>query len=251
MAKNSSQWQVESVRCTVFPDRSESFDPTNWWVDVLDEQPDQVTTQPIEGKFKAQGAERGGALELSVQPLRIQWTLQPNPPDMQGETWEIPNVGGIERVSEFVAIVTRWLPIAPILSRLAFGAVLLDVVDDRKTGYDRLDRMLPNVDVDSSAMRDFLYQVNRRRASKVISGIQVNRLTKWSVATISPMSIQIDGSQQTIQRKLAEPIEALRLEVDINNVPSPDYIFSSDDAVRLFEELTAMGLEISEIGDAA
>ena len=251
MAKTNSQWKVESLRCTAFTIQDSSLDPSNRWTDIIGEHPGQVTTKPLEGTYNAQGSGLGGILQLTIQPIRIQWTLGPNPPDDQGESWQIPTVGGIDRISEFLKVVKRWLEIAPKLSRLAFGAVLLDIVDDTQTGYDRLDDLLPNVDVDSSAMRDFLYQVNRCRSSDAVEGVQINRLSKWSVAAVSPMTIQIQGGQQVLQKFVGEPISAVRLEMDINNVPKPEHEFDNDSAIRIFDELTTLGLEISASGDVA
>lgn len=251
MTKNASQWKVESVRCTAFPVQDASFDSSNWWTDVVGEQPDQITTKPMEGTYQAQGSKLGGILQLSVQPIRMQWTLNPNLPDDEGESWQIPNVGGVDRVAEFLKIIESWLQVTPNLSRLAFGAVLLNIVDDTKTGYDQLDDLLPNVDVDSSVMRDFSYQVNRTRSSVEVEGVQINRLSKWSVAAVSPMAIQIQGGQQVVQKYVGEPVSAVRLEVDINNVPDPDHQFDNESAVKIFDELVSLGLEISTSGDVA
>ena len=251
MAKSDSQWKVESLRCTAFPVQDASFDPSNWWTDIIGEQPEQVTTKSIEGTYNAQGSRLGGILQLSVQPIRIQWTLGPNPPDDQGESWQIPNVGGNNQIPKFLEVVKSWLEVAPNLSRLAFGAVLLDIVDDTQTGYDQLDNLLPNVDVDSSEMTDFLYQVNRCRSSGAVEGVRINRLSKWSVAAVSPMTIKIQGDQQIVQKFVGEPISAVRLEVDINNVPNPEYHFDNESAIKIFDELASMGLEISTSGDVA
>jgi hypothetical protein len=249
MIKPGTQWTVESVRCTAFPVQNANFDPANWWTDIVGGKPDQVTTQPIEGTYQAQGSKLGGVLQLLVQPLRIQWSLGPNPPDRQDQEWQIPNVGKFEQLSEFLQIAKNRLSVGPKLSRLAFGAVFLDVVENRESGYDRLDQFLPSVELESSKMRDFLYQVNRRRSSNAIEGIQINRLSKWSVAEISPMTIQIDAGQRGIKSSFGDPTSALRLELDINNVPSPEKFFDTDSAVKLLDELTEMGLEISESGD--
>lgn len=249
MAKSDSQWKVESLRCTAFPVQDANFDLSNWWTEIIGEQPEQVTTKAIEGTYNAQGSRLGGILQLSVQPFRIQWTLGPNPPDDQGESWQIPNVGGIDRITEFLEVIKSWLEVAPNLSRLAFGAVLLDIVDDRRAGYDQLDKLLPTVEVDSSAMSDFLYQVNRRRSSGAVEGVRINRLSKWSVAAVSPMTIQIQGDQQMVQKFVGKPISAVRLEVDINNVPNPEHHFDNESSIKMFDELATMGLEISTSGD--
>ena len=98
-------------------------------------------------------------------------------------------------------------------------------------------------------MRDFLYQVNRRRASKTVSGVDVNRLSKWSVASISQMTLQIQPDPTTLLSKVGEPISAVRLELDINNVPTPDWSFSGESAMQLFDELVELGPEISESGE--
>lgn len=251
MVKNASQWKVQSVRCTAFPFEDSSFDPANWWADVTGEQPDQVTTKPSEGSYLAQGDQNNGSLQLSVELVRIQWTLGPSPSQEQDDTWQVPTIGDMAQISWFVQLVKKWLAVAPPMSRLAFGTVLLDVVDEVKDGYARLDKLLPSISIDSDKMRDFLYQVNRRRGSEKSAGVDVNRLSKWSVASISPMTIQIQGGQSLVRSKAGDPVFATRLELDINNVPAAEHSFEGNAAIKLFDELVELGLEISDNGDIA
>jgi len=65
------------------------------------------------------------------------------------------------------------------------------------------------------------------------------------------MTLQIQDGQPPVQSEVGDPVSAVRLELDINNVPTPEYSFAGEAAMKLFDELVELGLEISENGEIA
>lgn len=251
MANNASQWKVESVRCTAFPVQDSTFDPANWWVASTGSQPEVVTTKPSEEKYNAQGPKLNGTLQLQIEPLRIQWVLGSRSTEEEDDFRHIITVGDFSLIENFAHLVKKWFSEAPPLTRLAFGAVLLEEVNGRESGYRRLDKLLPDINIDVENSHDLLYQINYRRASNAVPGIEINRLSKWSVALISPMTIQIQSGEATVRSKSGDPISAVRLELDINNVPQSEFVISADSVEELFGELVSLGAEISAQGEMA
>jgi hypothetical protein len=94
--------------------------------------------------------------------------------------------------------------------------------------------------------RDFAYQINRRRESATRAGLNINRLSKWSVA-LAQASV-VDASTGEVVEEEPERF-ATRLELDINTAPGETDDLSGADAVALFDELITLGGEIAEHGD--
>jgi hypothetical protein len=162
---------------------------------------------------------------------------------------EIPVLGPfIETLEVFLGLTNRWfeLETCPPLVRLAFGAVLLQPVENQTQGYEILSTYLP-FQVDLEETSDFLYQINRRRESATgIADVKINRLAKWSVQKTSQGFVPIIPLGQPQQ--LAEFL-ACRLELDINTIAEFEGEFSREQLPRLFDELVALGKEIAEQGD--
>lgn len=245
--KESAKWEVESLRFTGFPIPSYDFVNNQWWNDVLDQPPDTVITQPktmakhIEWIF---GVKK---LVLEVTQQRIDWLIM-------GDNQNSP-IAFMNTIGEFKDIrielfdhIHRWLDSVsvPDFQRIAFGAVLLETVENKIAGYERIQSFLPDVRLDPEGSTDFLYQINRPRPSKTgIPELKINRLSKWSVAksflfSFSPDSVRLDQGLQKF---------ACRLELDINTAADFNGVISREKLDSLIEELTQLGEEISYAGD--
>ena len=97
------------------------------------------------------------------------------------------------------------------------------------------------ISVDSS---DFLYQINRRRPSRVVDGITLNRLSKWSVQKAQGVTVLGDG---TVER---QPIEfSCRTELDINSAPEHTDELPKACLQDLFIECVELADELAVRGD--
>ena len=162
------------------------------------------------------------------------------------------SLGLLSEASEsFNELIQKWFVVDnfPTLQRVAFGALVIQPVEDRKTGYERISKYLINsVKLDPESSSDFLYQINRPRDSKLnFPELKINRLTKWSVQTYKHIGVAVGEESKTVYE--SEESFACRLELDINTMVNIKNRFNSNDSKNLFNELANLGLEIAEKGD--
>lgn len=238
MSKNTN-WQVENLRITAFPENNASVSASELWDQYISREPNNTHTQ--RGGLEAREVEyKNSRIFLIKQPDRIEWRYQMQPDD---EPLELPIIGSLKQeLAVVVELAEEWLNSSDMfrLNRLAFGAVLLNPVESLHSGYENLKDFLPFLNLGS--LSDFNYQVNRRRDSKVVEGLSINRLTRWNV-----IRRQLILAHQP-QVNVAE-VFASRLELDINTVPERINSLPSEKLASLFDELVQIGLELSEKGD--
>src|SRR5262249_55173789 len=125
--------------------------------------------------------------------------------------------------------------------RLAFASKLLQPADTQEDVSRELERLLPGVKL-TPRPNDFLYHVNRRRYSRVVDRLQINRMSTWSKLNV--LFLAEPGKPFTWPEKGYSAVQ-----LDINTAPEKGGILPTDLAPPLFEELVALGLEIAERGD--
>lgn len=233
-----TNWQVEALRITAFPENNTSA----LWKQCVDKEPTDIRiqrTETREVKYK------NGRIFLIEHPDRIEWRYLAKQDD--NEPLRLPIIGSLEEeLDVIVELARKWLNSSDIfqLNRLAFGAVLLNPVENMLRGYENLRGFLPflaSVDLSENSS-DFNYQVNRQRNSKIIAGLPINRLTRWGVIRLK----QFDLTQARVTDL---NLVASRLELDINTASERTNSLPSADLANLFDELVQMGLELSEKGD--
>jgi hypothetical protein len=111
------------------------------------------------------------------------------------------------------------------------------------TGYRELGQFIDGVPNTPDAT-DFHYQVNRPRESRIgLSGLNVNRLSKWSVGAY--MVVALGAGAHPTQ----SPVQPhLRLELDINT--SADFlgVIPPESLELVIDDLFTGASEISEQG---
>jgi len=241
---NSSQitWEVERLRLTGFPVLAPPLEGTTWWNDLVGDDPETRVAHPKKGELLEQGEYEGNQLTLKVTRSRIDWFLS-----TKEVLTNLPTIGVFdEKCDEFVTLVSRWLELdtGPSLTRLAFGAVLLHPAKNRVEGYTKIQPYLHRVTLEPEESSDFLYQINRPREAEVaISGLQINRLSKWSVGRIKLFTVDAAGIQNPVEQYVC------RLELDINTAPDLNGELPRSDLVSVYNELVVLGREIAEQGD--
>lgn|SRR5574341_33157 len=244
-----SAWDVNVLRLTLFPAPIQIGGHGNWWQTLVGEPPLKVMSEPRIGSYQATGPFRQATLILNIDLQRIEWVLTPS----ESELGSFPRIlsGFEEGIELFYNIANAWYDsgIAPPVVRLAFGAVLFAPVESHADGYSRLSAYLP-FELDPEHSSDFLYQINRRRASQTgIGGLIINRLTRWSVATTGQVHFRLSPrSGESIQQH-SPPIYACHLELDINTDPEFEGELSAAQQESVLKELVALGREIAQEGD--
>lgn len=240
-------WQVASMRITVFPREVVPTERLSWWDDVVGFPPETVVTRPKTGQYQALGEFEGRRLTLQIQPGLIDWSVSP----LVKAAEEDPDilVGPFPDVLASLAkVAAPWLPSAPALTRFAFGAILVQPVENVRGGYVLIQRYLPSVVVDPDGSSDLFYQINRRRTStSQIEGLRINRLSKWSVQVAQRVTVTL-GTDGVAARTLGQEV-GCRLELDINTAQDSASALPAERLVALLQELTDLATEIAQKGD--
>ncbi len=249
MAPNKSEenlWRVDVLRLSAFIVPDQLVDTSNWWNIVVHEPPEVRNSQPKLKMQHEEGPFEGGRLILNTLPGRADWLFIPAfDPQMGGPDVDLSPAYGVA-LSRFMAVAEPWLKESPPLWRLAFGAVLKIPAQNMSDGYRGLTRYLPAVTIDPDNSTDFLYQINRPRMSGKVTGLTLNRLSKWAVATaifgLVPIGLPLrDGVAD--QRFWAQ------LELDINTSPEYKGPIAPTQSMDVFSELVTLAEELAIGGD--
>ena len=246
----SQKWKVQTLRLTGFPtDIVKQPEQEQWWFALTGEYPANRLQNPRQATLQEDGPFKSGNLIVKIEPLRVDclYTIDAK---AQVESDEIPAIGSFEdAIKDFSSIVSQLLQLSsfPLLRRLAFGSILIEPVSNRKEGYDRLAKFL-TFPIDSENSSDFFYQINRPRLSDLITPkISINRLSKWSVAGLEIVALQIKPDLKAFPPTNLR--YAVRLEVDINTSQEFEGSLDKEKRIILFQQLLDYGVEISEKGD--
>jgi len=126
---------------------------------------------------------------------------------------------------------------------MALGFILISGVPDRATGYQELGKFVDGVPSSDDAT-DFLYQVNRPRASRAgVEGLHLNRLSKWSVGGHQVVTIT------AVRPTLGDLRYDLRLELDINTAPDFEGPIPQQKVESVIDDLLDGAREIAEQGN--
>lgn len=245
-------WKVESFRATAFIRPGETEPVQALWTALVGSSPERIDQRPKEGTTNVEGSFEGARLTLSSSPLRTDliWTVEF---DLTAPHTEFPSIGEFEKVHKtFLTLGDQWLSRNQSLTRLAFGSILVLPVASKEEGYRRLGSFLPQLTIDPVGSSDFVYQINRPRTSKVIDGLNVNRLSRWSVAITQALSMQFSlspGAAEAVGGPTGPSFSACRLQLDINSDPSQIEPLRSDMLVPLLNEFVELAREIATRGD--
>jgi hypothetical protein len=243
------EWWAESLRVTTFIQPAAGHPQDAWWACVAGAEPEAITKQPRLGIVQLEGVSDLGRLVLRTQLGRVDWLLVPL--GAADETLEsMPSIGGfLETSDRFRRLLAPWFTDAgcPHASRVAFAGTVLSPVGSLADGYARLAGYLTgSVKLDAEGSQDFLYQINRRRAIEIDGRTcGVNRLSKWSVATLTTM--RLDPSGSSIVSPLAQYFA--RLEFDANTEPGAIEDADGAQQARVLAELVEMASDIAREGD--
>jgi hypothetical protein len=246
---NKNGWNVELLRFTGFLTPNVQIGEPSWWEDIIGEKSETKLYQSKKGQFQEKGLLDDGEFILRIEPFRIDWIFRV----IKDQDENIKSSLGIFKdvVNSFLLLMEKWFLMdkLPTLQRIAFGAVIFQPVENRKSGYERLSKYLSeSVRLDPDSSSDFIYQINRPRKSKLkIPDLSINRLTRWSVQKYRLVGIAIESESKTIYE--GQENFTCRLELDINTIPNSATNFDVDKYKNIFKELTNLGIEISEKGD--
>jgi len=193
-------WRVEQLRSTSFLMPMFERSAEDVFRLIAQSAPTQVTENRQQAVQTAAGPFASAKLDVIRQPGRIDVLLSPT--DEARAAQGTRTIGSwTEVVDSFNAGIRPWLGSRPELHRLAFGAICQHEVADRKAAYSILNQLLPTVDIDVEHSTDFFYQINRPRLTSFRDSFscKVNRLSKWSAATVVLQTVMIPGAEAAAQ----------------------------------------------------
>ena len=243
-------WQVDTLRMTVFLSPDALITAPTWGMDLLEEQPEKRIAQPKRGEQREEGLFAKGKLVLGTGLTRVDW-LYTVADDPEFAVAGFPTVGTLpEALETFRPLMHRWFAFdtCPPIQRLAFGAILWQPVANLPAGYRQLAMYLPAVTLDPEGSSDFVYQINRPRAStSLVTAPPINRLSRWAVMVLERGAVALDALARTSRM---QPLSfACRVELDINTVPEFQEAFPREQLPHIFAELVDLGCEIASHGD--
>src|SRR5713226_727488 len=230
-------WRAESLRVTLFAQAGAELPANDWWLAVVGEPPESKTERLRESLRTMEGHLGKAKLILNVLANRVDWIIGFDP-NLDQELTESPNIGSYPDVLEsFRSKIFPWLKSAPTVTRLAWGAILTQPIANRVAGYRKLQEYLPSLKLDPENSSELLYQINRPRRSKVVEGLVVNRLQKWSVLAFHTLQFQVGATQAQIQRRLDQVLSGCRVELDINTAEDRTEALPKERVSDLSQEL--------------
>jgi hypothetical protein len=235
-------WSVRSVRFTGFlmPD---AVVPANVFSDIAGE-PENSVVQKAKGISADMGHFRDAAATFQTQPGRFDWLFAApdDPTTAPSVLGEYPS-----SLQPFVDVLSKWASgdAFPAVKRVALGVVLVDPVNTRDEGLEKLRRFIDAVPTGPNA--DFLYQVNRYRVSRVIDSLNINRLAKWSVSQMQLFEVAI-GPQVNASR-VGQAITFANLDLDISTSAEHNDRLPHEKIPAIIDDMVAGVNEIATQGD--
>lgn len=230
------QWQVESLRFTLFYDAVTQQHPVaNLWQTITGLPPYNRTERPQEGLLIEEGQWNDNALTTTIRPDRIDITIGA----VASSLPILPNIGNIDIIASILNELMDKIPFENAI-RLAFGAVLLHPEQDHYNAYQSLAEFLPHIKIDPES-REFLYRINFPAQSKYDPSIEINRLRTWSVVVLRFINIVSD-------KQNVKELFTTRLELDINTHQDRILSSSSVNMHQLMRELVDEAVAIAGEG---
>ena len=239
--------QTDVLRATAFFSPDEVVNLENWWQVATETEPDIRISKPSLSLHQEIGSVGNYGLTLNAQSQRVDWVLTPRP--SEGGLPPDTTAGPLgEALKTFRQILARWWDSIPRTARLAFGPIIREPMVSKRDSYRRLAELLPAVQIDIERSSDFLYQINRPRNSRVVNGLSINRLGKWSSALQRPFQL-VMSPLVTQMNPIGVEEHSCRIELDINTSPEFGKDLPSTQLGELFDELVGLGTELAIFGD--
>lgn len=243
-----NDWVVHQLRLTLFANEPVSFTEELW--KVVTGETEAAARMAIPGGKQYSGKFMGGMLVMGYAGNRADVILNHEDGSLGSEQeFYVPSIGKWNELSKtFHDAVTQLLSeLAWPINRVAFGAVLLLPVGTRQQSYEKLGQFLRSVSVDPQS-RELSFRINWPRTSKVIDGLEINRITSWSSVHFARAVVQLTGSTMNIA-KAGSDYQCVRLEIDHNTSRGRKDPFKQTERLPIFDELLALADENVKTGE--
>ena len=241
------QWRTDRMRFTVFTKDSGRF-ARDWWVAATGSPPDSVHEEPQKGTVVLKTVEGNGRSMLHAMAAQDRFDIRRIFAKPGREFQELPlfenNIVSTFRdlcVRAIKLIVTQPNPV----TRLAFAARMAEPSATLDGCRTTLDSSLPP-NIQAEELRDFFYRVNSRRWSRVISGMEINRVVNWSILVVQDISVSASDISNIRKGK---PAWITQFHLDINSAPEYGEHLLPHRLAPLLEEFTTEAITLTSAGD--
>jgi hypothetical protein len=218
------------------------------WESLVGKAPEEIEERPTQGIRNEVGPFADAHLFITQSTTRIDFTLG-SLPTAERQSGFV-HIGPYPNAKPpLVEIIRRWTATAPPVARIAFAPVLLLPVPDRETGYRILKDLLHFLQIDPKHSTDLLWQINRPRQSKVLQGLEINRLSNWSAMSVQTLRVSM-GAGAPVASTVPAKGSAVRLGLDINT-EARETALPSESLPAFVDELVSFADEIATRGDIA
>ena len=197
-----------------------------------------VVTGPLENHTLriVSGPAKG---DIILIPARLE---NPNLPPHIGEA--------LSSIEQFSGWISRYFASGelPETTRIAFGAHLTKVSDDRDDTRKEIKNYLPFLTLENASAGDLIYQINRPVQSRVMPKVLINRLTTWK--QLQQFALTVRPGIDAAPSSEAQSLFVFQTVLDINTDAERSESLPSDEIKGMFTELIELGTEILENGDS-
>lgn len=248
-------WKAEHVRFTAFSAGPlDLATATDWWANLVGSPPQSLSMQQG-ALLQAAGPFDQGNLSLTcttVGEARVDLLLSPISQIPSQTPIEFAGVGEANQSIVLVQrVFEKWLDFGIPVRRVGVSGAMLSSVSAKVEGYEALAGLLDAVEIDPRNSSDFAYQINRPRISKTV-GIPVNRISRWSVASVLPVTVSMGPGGFGFVPTAGVPTPSnfsLRIEYDVNTSPQISNSLADTEIKMLIAELVSFSQELWTRGD--
>ena len=233
---------------TLFPTEPIDRDTHEQWVSsIAPTEPEEVHEQRPQRTAiwhrQATKALPPSLLELRTEPNRADLRLVAGP---NHYPFALAQLGPLDSaLAEIAHLGRRFLEESIRLNRIALGGTVILPVESRSAGYEVVREFVRIDHLDPRGDSDLVFRLNRPTVSKVLSGQVINRVSTWTVVTMSAAAVGLGSDLVATQEPLGE---FARFEFDVNTRPSDQPVFNSRDAVHLLDEFVETAVSLGKEG---
>lgn len=247
------EWNIDTIRTTALFGQIPAYVPRRLWEQCVGGQAG-TTTDTADGRIVEIGEFEQNRLTISQSQMRVDFVWnRPQEPPQQGqqpqqvEQPSLPDLGHFGESEEvFLRVCRRFLETRPPTNRIAFAPIINSPVQETIEGYRILHDLLP-VEFDPEQVSDMIWQINRHAQSNSVDNARINRINRWSVIQLMRLELAADPHTPTMTQVVMA--QAMRLEMDINIVPSQPEDLGGDVLVPVLDELVTHARNIASNGD--
>lgn len=196
----------------------------------------------------AQGQRGGITVGCAVHPSRVDFNLQPIPPDFNGPV-RLAVIEDTETLRQHMDLVVAYVGREGISdSVLRVGTFLQMVVlarDIPEANRIVLGTIPERYRPQLSAEEDFMFQVNPIEPSAAVEGVRMNLVTKWATNRFQVISV---GLPFNVAAPRSGDFIGATITFDNNNVPAATPLSQNQQSSLLREGIASCSRQLKEFG---